>query len=97
MVEAGLDAFGNVENAAREAVVSVRNFLRVNLDGLAARKKCHFEFLRGGFVFCFFDIFVAAAHELFPSNSFGEILNTQMLNIVANCGAALLRPYDENL
>jgi hypothetical protein len=97
MVEAGLDAFGNVENAAREAVVSVRNFLRVNLDGPAARKKCHFEFLRGGFVFDFFDIWVAAAHELSPSNSASDMLNAQLLNGVANWGAALLRPYEENL
>src|SRR5260370_17610861 len=51
VVEAGLGAFGNVENAAREAVVPVRNFLRVNLDGLATRKKCDFEFLRRGLFF----------------------------------------------
>src|SRR5467141_1493145 len=68
VVEAGLDAFGNVEDAAREAIVSVRNFLRVNLDGLAAGKKCDFEFLRGGFVFDFFDVRVAAAHDYPPKN-----------------------------
>src|SRR5216684_1567352 len=65
VVEASLDAFGNVEDAAREAVVSVRDFLRVNFDGLAAGKKCDFIFLRGGFVFDFFDVWVAAAH-FFP-------------------------------
>src|ERR1700687_1585688 len=67
VVESGLDAFGNVENAAWEAVVAVGNFLRVNLDGFAAGKKCDFEFLRGGFVFDFFNVRVAAAHGCLPS------------------------------
>src|SRR6266446_1477870 len=71
MIEAGLDAFGNVEDAAREAVVAVGNFLRVDFDGLAAGKKCHFEFLRGGFVFDFLDVWVAAAHFVSPSDSRG--------------------------
>src|SRR5216684_3584230 len=62
VVEAGFEAFGNVEDAAREAVVAVGNFLRVYFDGLAAGKKRDFVFLRGGFVFDFFDVWVAAAH-----------------------------------
>src|SRR6266851_6691341 len=51
VVEANLEAFGNVENAAREAIVAVRNFFRVDLDRLAARKKRDLVFLYGGFVF----------------------------------------------
>src|SRR6266851_2134140 len=62
VVKAGFDAFGDVEDAAREAVVAVRNFFRVDLDGFAAGKKGDFVFLRGGFVFDFFDVWVAAAH-----------------------------------
>jgi len=38
MIEAGLDAFGNVEDAAREAVVAVGNFLRVDF-----RWSCRWE------------------------------------------------------
>src|SRR5260370_38742734 len=48
VVEASLESFGKVENAAREAVVAVGNFLRGDFDGLAAGKKCDFEFLRWG-------------------------------------------------
>src|SRR5260370_24686115 len=62
VVEASLEAFGNVQDAAREAVVAIRNFFRVDFDGLAAGKKCNFVFLRGGFVFNFLDVWVAAAH-----------------------------------
>src|SRR5713101_3841713 len=65
VVQAGLDPFGDVENAAREAVVAVGNFFRVDFDGFAAGKKCDFEFLRCGFVFDFLDVWVAAAH-FFP-------------------------------
>src|SRR6266576_2679320 len=32
-----------------------------------------------------------------PSNSAGDMLNAQLLNGVANWGAALLLPYEENL
>src|SRR2546430_8448727 len=66
VVEAGFDAFGDVENAAREAVVAVGNLFRVNFDGLAAGKKCDFVFLRGGFFSYFFDVWGAAAHCLPP-------------------------------
>src|SRR5439155_17032677 len=54
VVEAGFDALGAVENAAREAVVAVGNLFRVDFDGLAAGKKGDFVFLRGGCVFDFF-------------------------------------------
>src|SRR6266851_4015618 len=64
VVQAGFEAFGNVEDAAREAVVAVGNFLRVDLDGFAAGKKGDFVFLRCGFVFDFFDVWVAAAHDI---------------------------------
>src|SRR5579863_9990821 len=46
MVEAGFDAFGDVENAAGKAVVAVGNFRRIDFDGFAAGKKCDFIFLR---------------------------------------------------
>src|SRR6266852_623022 len=68
VVQAGLDAFGDVENAARETVVAVGNFFRIDLDGLAAGKKCDFVFLRCRFVFDFFDVRVAAAHDSPPKN-----------------------------
>src|SRR5437879_1214005 len=66
VVQAGFDAFGNVEDASRKAVVAVWNLLRVDLDGFAAGKKGDLVFLRGGFVFDFFDVWIAAAHRLFP-------------------------------
>src|SRR5229473_3643984 len=62
VVEAGFEALGDVEDASREAVVAVGNFFRVDFDGLAAGKKGHLIFLGGGFVFDFFDVWVAAAH-----------------------------------
>src|SRR5438132_14362745 len=39
VVEAGLEALGNVQDAARKAVVAVGNFFRVHFNGLAAGKK----------------------------------------------------------
>src|SRR6266704_3752639 len=66
VVEAHLETLGNVEDAAREAIVAVRNFFRIDLDGLAAGKKGDLVFLCGGFVFDFFDIWIGAAHDLFP-------------------------------
>src|SRR5437899_1291169 len=39
VIEAGFDTFGDVENAAREAVVTIGNFFRVDFDGFAAGKK----------------------------------------------------------
>ena len=62
VVEAGFDAFGDIENAAGKAVVAVGNFLRIDFDGFAAGKKCDFIFLRGGRVFDFFDVRIASAH-----------------------------------
>src|SRR4029077_7454690 len=66
VVEAGFDALGYIQNAARNAVVSVRDLRRIYFDGLAARKKRYFVFLRGGRVFDFFDVWVAAAHFYSP-------------------------------
>src|SRR5580704_3815450 len=62
VIEAGFDAFGNIENAAGKSVVAVRNLCRIDFDRFAAGKKCNFVFLRGGSVFNFFDVWVAAAH-----------------------------------
>src|SRR6266852_3404214 len=62
VIEAGFDALGDVENAAGYAVVPVGNFVRIDLDGFAAGKKCDFIFLRGRLVFDFFDVGVTAAH-----------------------------------
>ncbi len=66
MIEAGFDAFGNIENAAGDAVVAVRDFRGIDFDGFAAGKKCDFIFLRGRLVFDFFDVGVAAAHFCSP-------------------------------
>src|SRR5260370_12371456 len=66
VVEAGFEAFGNVEDAAREAVVAVGNFFRVDFDSLAAGKKRHLIFLRGGLVFDFFDLWVSSAPDIPP-------------------------------
>src|SRR5438874_1282070 len=66
MVQTGLDALGNVEDAARNAIVAVRNFFRVDLDGFATRKKGHLVFLRRGFVLDFLDVRIAAAHFVPP-------------------------------
>src|SRR6266704_6658179 len=65
VVEAHLETLGNVEDAAREAVMAVRDFFGVDLDRLAARKKRDLVFLCGGFVFNFFDVWIGAAHDLF--------------------------------
>src|SRR6267154_3357197 len=62
MIEAGLDAVRDVENAARYAVVPVRNFVGIDFDSLTAGKKRDFVFLRGGLVFYFFDVGVTATH-----------------------------------
>ena len=59
VVEAGFEAFGDVEDAAREAVVAIGSFFRIDLDGFAAGKKRDFVFLRCGLVFDFFDVWVA--------------------------------------
>src|SRR5437016_9386150 len=92
VVEAGLDAFGNVENAAREAIVAVGNFFRVDFDGFAAGKKRDFVFLRGGFVSDFFDVWVAAAHVVPQKTKDGGVrppLHFAMLNLPAADRAAI--------
>src|SRR5882724_11374983 len=66
VVEASFESFGNVQDAAGQTVVTVGNFFRIDLDGLAAGKKGHFIFLRGGFVFDFFNVRIASAHDLSP-------------------------------
>ena len=66
VVEASFDALGNVEDAARKAVVAVRNFGRVDLDGFAAGKKRDSVFLRGGCVFDFVYVWIAAAPGVSP-------------------------------
>src|SRR5215469_9335553 len=69
MVEPHFEAFGNVQNATWQAIVTVRDFLRVHLDGFAAGKKRHRIFLRGGLVLDFFNVWIGAAHGT-PSPQF---------------------------
>ena len=66
VVESHFKAFGNVEDAAGDAVVSVGNFFRVDFNGFAAGQECDFVFLRGGLVFDFVDVGVTAAHFFLP-------------------------------
>src|SRR5882724_8126714 len=66
VVEAGFESLGDIQDAAGQTVVAVGNFFRIDLDGLTAGKKRHFIFLRGGFVFDFFDVRIASAHDLSP-------------------------------
>src|SRR5262249_30628005 len=66
VVEAGFDAFRNVENASGQAVVAVGNLRRIDFNGLAAWKKRDFVFLRGGLVFYFVDVRIASAHFFSP-------------------------------
>src|SRR6267142_656147 len=66
VVEAGFEPLGDVQDAAGQTVVAVGNFFRIDLDGLAAGKKRHFIFLRGGLVFDFFNVRIASAHDLSP-------------------------------
>jgi len=93
VVEASFDALGDVENAARKTIVTVRNFLRVDFDGFAAGKKCDFVFLRGGLVFDFFDVRIAATHDFPPNNISKDSgverpLQSVMLNLSATGRAA---------
>src|SRR5690348_17690311 len=46
-----------------QAAVAVRDFLRIDFNRLAAGKKRHLVFLRGGFVFDFFDVWICSAHN----------------------------------
>src|SRR5260370_28431271 len=62
VIQPRLDSFRNIKNAAWQAVVPVRNFLRINLYRLTASKIYDFVFLRVRLVFNFFDLGVAAAH-----------------------------------
>src|SRR3989475_2690071 len=92
VVEASLEALGDVENAARKTIVTVRNFLRVHFDGFAAGKKCDFVFLRGGVLFDFFDVRIAATHDFPPNNISKDSgverpLQSRMLKLSATGGA----------
>src|SRR6267154_127457 len=62
VVQSRFNALGNIKNASGQAVMAVGDLFRIDLDGLAAGKKCHLIFLRGRLVFDFFNIGVAAAH-----------------------------------
>src|SRR5262249_8240242 len=66
MVESGLDSFRKIQNAAGQAVVAVWNFLRINLERLAAGQKCDFKFLGRRLVLRFFDVWVCATHVVSP-------------------------------
>src|SRR5882672_7499843 len=66
VVETGFESLGDIQDAAGQTVMAVGNFFRIDLDGLAAGKKRHFIFLRGGLVFDFFDVRIASAHGLSP-------------------------------
>src|SRR6202051_374222 len=72
VVQSHFEAFGNVEDAAGDAVVSVGDFFRVDLDSFAAGQERDFIFLCGGLVFDFVDVGVTAAH--FFLTSVGSIL-----------------------
>jgi hypothetical protein len=63
MVEAYLEAFGNIQDATGNAVVAVGNLRWVHFNGFAAGKKRHFVLLRGRSVFDFVDVWIAAAHD----------------------------------
>src|SRR5579859_2262636 len=69
MVQPKFEAFRNVQNASRQAVVPVRDFLGIDFNRLAAGKKRHFVFLRGGFVLDFFDVWICSAHNLLSKDT----------------------------
>src|SRR4029077_13738600 len=66
VVQPHLEALGNIQDAARQAVVAVGKFLGIDFHRLAARQTCHLEFLGGLLVFHFFDIRIATAHKFLP-------------------------------
>src|SRR5271169_2684401 len=66
VVQSYFEALGNVQDAARQAVVAVGKFLGIDFHGLAARKKSHLELLGRLLVFHFFDIRITATHKLLP-------------------------------
>src|SRR5882672_519999 len=76
VVEAGFESLGDVQDAAGQTVVAIGNFFRIDLDGLAAGKKRHFIFLRGGLVFDFFNVRIASAHDLSPKRWRHEAAST---------------------
>src|SRR2546425_12933836 len=67
VVEAGFESLGDIQDAAGQTVVAVGNFLRIDIDGLAAGKKRHFIFLRGGLVFYIFYMRIVFAPGVFPT------------------------------
>src|SRR5215471_15532764 len=62
VVESEFEPLGNVQDASRQAVMAVGDFFRINFNRLAAGKKRHLVFLRGGLVLDFFDVWIRSAH-----------------------------------
>src|SRR6266436_4875611 len=63
VIQSGPERFGEIQNAAWQAVVTVGNFLRIDFQCFAAGQKSYFKFPGRRLVFYFFDIRVTAAHE----------------------------------
>ena len=64
VVETFVKALRDIEDAAGEAVVTVGDLLGVDFDRLAVLDEGDFVLLRRGREFCFFDVWVLAAHFL---------------------------------
>src|SRR5579862_1230851 len=64
VIKACFERFGKIENAARQAVVTVGNFFRIDFQSFAAGQKRDLEFLRCRLVLYFVDVWVTAAHLL---------------------------------
>src|SRR3984885_7352761 len=64
MVQTEVIALRNIQDAARQSVMAVRNFVGINFDGLAFPDKRHLILLRRGRELCFFNIWILAAHAL---------------------------------
>jgi len=56
VIQSGPERFGEIQNAAWQAVVTVGNFLRIDFQCFAAGQKSYFKFLGRRLVFYFFDI-----------------------------------------
>src|SRR5580704_1030442 len=66
MIDADFEAFGNVQNTAGNAVVTVRKLFRVDLDGFAAWQERDLKLLGRFLILYFLDIRIAAAHRFLP-------------------------------